>query len=73
MKKALLLLPILVAQCAPVPALSEDKEPVEVTMPPALAERCKAEGGCKVVSVQWLQTLVNAAVKAGQNTCGKAI
>jgi pyridoxine 5'-phosphate synthase PdxJ len=56
-----------------VNATAEEKEPVEVTMPPALAAQCEKEGGCKVVSMKWLQNLVNAAAQAGKNTCGKAI
>ena len=60
MKKFLLVL--LLCSCTPAPAMEVDKEG-RIVMTAEEKKACEAQGGCAVVSLRWVQELIEATKK----------
>lgn len=64
-----LMLTITLAQCAPVPAIAvDDVLEKPIPLPPDIAAVCKQEGGCRIVSNDWLKAVLKEALG---RTCGR--
>lgn len=68
MNRAALLLPVLLAQCGPVPAwepAADDKGAPIIRLTAGEAAMCASSGGCRVVTTQALMGLAQDAYRTG--------